>query len=49
VRNALEKLGCEVLDVSCAADIDSAEMLIFPGVGAFTQAVSYEEAWFLEP
>ena len=35
VINAVEKLGQSVEIVSSAADIDTAERLIFPGVGAF--------------
>jgi glutamine amidotransferase/cyclase len=35
VINAVEKLGQSVQIVSSAADIDTAERLIFPGVGAF--------------
>ncbi|MGW8195238.1 MAG: imidazole glycerol phosphate synthase subunit HisF [Desulforhopalus sp.] len=35
VRNAIRKLGHSVEDVRSAADIVSAEKLIFPGVGSF--------------
>ena len=35
VRNAVRKLGFDIVNVSCAADIVNAEKLIFPGVGSF--------------
>ncbi|EIE23742.1 glutamine amidotransferase/cyclase [Coccomyxa subellipsoidea C-169] len=39
VRNAIKKLGYNLKEVTTAADILSAERLIFPGVGAFEQAM----------
>jgi hypothetical protein len=44
VTNALERLGCEVNEVRTAADIEAAEILVFPGVGAFGSAVAALEA-----
>jgi len=39
VRNALTLLGCEIVDVSTAEEVDRATVLIFPGVGSFGHAV----------
>mmetsp|Transcript_24178 Transcript_24178/g.52814 ORF Transcript_24178/g.52814 Transcript_24178/m.52814 type:complete len:561 (-) Transcript_24178:1171-2853(-) len=39
VRNAIKKLGYTIKDVEKPADIMSAERLLFPGVGAFGQAM----------
>lgn len=39
IRNALDKLGVEVVDVAKPEDISKAEMLIFPGVGSFGPAM----------
>ena len=39
-RNAIAKLGFTVVDAKEPADIAQAEKLIFPGVGAFGQAVA---------
>lgn len=33
--NALQLLGCQVRFITCPADFDKAQRLIFPGVGAF--------------
>jgi len=35
LRNALLKVGCEIIDVNSAEDIANAQILIFPGVGSF--------------
>ncbi|MCG6930039.1 MAG: imidazole glycerol phosphate synthase subunit HisF [Desulfofustis sp.] len=35
VRNAIQKLGCEVVDARSPEDIVNSEKLIFPGVGSF--------------
>ncbi len=35
VRNAIRKLGCEIVDVRQPADVVEADKLIFPGVGNF--------------
>jgi len=35
VRNAVQRLGCEIRDVAEPEDILRAEKLIFPGVGSF--------------
>ncbi|MBE0584736.1 MAG: imidazole glycerol phosphate synthase subunit HisH, partial [Desulfofustis sp.] len=35
VRNAVQRLGCEIKNVREPADILSADKLIFPGVGSF--------------
>jgi len=40
VRNAIRKVGFEVVDITCAADIDAAKVLVFPGVGAFGSAMA---------
>ena len=40
VRNAIRKVGFEVVDITCAADIDAARVLVFPGVGAFASAMA---------
>ena len=39
LRNAVHKLGYETKDVHSVADIDDAQVLIFPGVGAFGHAM----------
>uniref|UniRef100_A0A383VTI8 Imidazole glycerol phosphate synthase hisHF n=2 Tax=Tetradesmus obliquus TaxID=3088 RepID=A0A383VTI8_TETOB len=39
VRNAIKKLGYSIKDVSKPSDITAADKLIFPGVGAFGQAM----------
>ncbi len=50
VRNAIRKLGFEVKDAASAADILSAEKLIFPGVGSFGLVMSQlENDGFVEP
>ena len=40
VRNALERVGCEVLVSSNPATLSDADALILPGVGAFGEAMS---------
>ena len=50
VRNAVRKLGFEVEDVRSPADIDTAERLIFPGVGSFGSTMERLAAQgYLEP
>jgi len=44
VRNALTKLGCDIMDVKKPEDIPQAKMLIFPGVGSFAAAVKTLDA-----
>ncbi|PRW58480.1 imidazole glycerol phosphate synthase chloroplastic [Chlorella sorokiniana] len=39
VRNAIRKLGYSIKEVESAADIAAADKLVFPGVGAFGQAM----------
>ncbi|MEW5305663.1 MAG: hypothetical protein WDW36_008189 [Sanguina aurantia] len=39
VRNAIKKLGFTVLEVEKPSDISNAQRLVFPGVGAFGQAM----------
>mmetsp|Transcript_16629 Transcript_16629/g.26571 ORF Transcript_16629/g.26571 Transcript_16629/m.26571 type:complete len:571 (+) Transcript_16629:54-1766(+) len=39
VRNALGKLGCDIVDVRTPEDLSKAKMLVFPGVGAFGSAM----------
>jgi glutamine amidotransferase/cyclase len=38
-RNAIKVLGFEVIDIVNPEDIDAANMIIFPGVGSFGQAI----------
>ncbi len=50
VRNAIKKLGAEVQDVTCAADIIKAEKLVFPGVGSFGHAMErLQRLGYIEP
>ena len=50
VRNAIRRVGFAVRDVTCAADIDAAKALVFPGVGAFASAMRVlEERGYTEP
>jgi hypothetical protein len=50
LRNALARLGAEVVDVRTPDDILAAERLVFPGVGAFGAAMRrLEELGFVEP
>ena len=47
IRNALNALGCEVVDVTTPEEIESAGALLFPGVGSFgsCMAVLNERGW----
>lgn len=50
VRNAIRKLGFEVIDVSTPEDIVRAEKLVFPGVGSFGKAMQrLSELGYTEP
>ncbi len=50
VRNAIQKLGYTVRDVSQPEDILSAEKLVFPGVGSFGSAMGrLREYGYIEP
>jgi len=50
VRNAIKRLGYEVQDVSCPADIVKAEKLVFPGVGSFGSAMHrLADLGYIEP
>jgi glutamine amidotransferase/cyclase len=50
VRNAIRKVGFEVVDISSAEDILAARVLVFPGVGAFGSAMRVlKEKGFIEP
>ncbi len=50
VRNAIKRLGYEVQDVSCPADILKADKLVFPGVGSFGSAIHrLNELGYIEP
>ncbi|MDD5759492.1 MAG: imidazole glycerol phosphate synthase subunit HisF [Desulfobulbaceae bacterium] len=50
VRNAIKRLGYEVRDVSCPADIIKAEKLVFPGVGSFGSAMhKLADLGYIEP
>ena len=39
LRNAIKKLGYEIEDISTAEQIASADVIVFPGVGSFGQAM----------
>lgn len=41
VRNAISHLGYQIIDIESAKDIENAEILIFPGVGHFRQAMTF--------
>lgn len=50
VRNAVQRLGCEIRDVTEPADILQAEKLIFPGVGSFGSVMNtLVEKGYAEP
>ncbi|MDP2815176.1 MAG: imidazole glycerol phosphate synthase subunit HisH, partial [Rectinemataceae bacterium] len=50
VRNAIKRLGYEVQDVSCPADIIKAQKLVFPGVGSFGSAMHrLADLGYIEP
>lgn len=44
VHNALARLGCDVTTSNRAEDVDSADALVLPGVGAFGEAVANLDA-----
>ena len=41
IRNAIRVVGFDIVDVESPADLASARVLVFPGVGAFGSAMSY--------
>ena len=50
IKNAIKKLGYSIKEVESPKDIASAQKLIFPGVGAFGQAMEIlKQREFLEP
>ncbi|HIJ77760.1 MAG: imidazole glycerol phosphate synthase subunit HisF [Desulfobulbaceae bacterium] len=50
VRNAIQKTGFDVKDVTCPDDIRQATKLIFPGVGSFASAIHrLNELGYIEP
>ncbi|PLX48964.1 MAG: imidazole glycerol phosphate synthase HisHF [Desulfobulbaceae bacterium] len=50
VRNAIAKLGFEIHDATCPADIARADKLVFPGVGSFGHAMERLHALgYIEP
>jgi len=50
IKNAIKKLGYSINDVESPKDILSAQKLIFPGVGAFGQAMDIlKKKGYLEP
>jgi glutamine amidotransferase/cyclase len=50
VRNALSKLGYDVIDVETPEQLRAAEVLVFPGVGSFGSCMAFlEEKGFLKP
>ena len=50
VRNALQALGYPVVDIASAEAIAAAEILVFPGVGSFGEAMRVLDArGFTEP
>ena len=48
--NAIRKLGYEIAEVRSAADIRDAQVIVFPGVGSFGQAMAslHAKGW-VEP
>lgn len=40
-RNAIQRVGYEVVDIRTADDIKAAEVLVFPGVGSFGPAADF--------
>ena len=49
-RNAVGSLGWRVRDVTSPADLDTAQVLLFPGVGAFGAAMAVlADRGYLEP
>ena len=50
LRNALDQLGFEVVEVTTPSDIAAAKVLLFPGVGAFGNCMSVlASKGFIEP
>jgi imidazole glycerol-phosphate synthase len=50
VRNAITSLGYSIKDVTCADDIASAEVIVFPGVGSFGSAIdTLQERGYMAP
>lgn len=48
--NAVRSVGWEVKLVTQASDIEEADILVFPGVGAFGSAMKYlQDKEYLEP
>ena len=41
IKNAIRMAGYETKDVECIDDINSASILVFPGVGTFKQAMDF--------
>lgn len=39
LRNAIKAIGYEIKDITKPEEIESAQMIIFPGVGSFGQAI----------
>ena len=50
IRNAINRLGWSIRDVTSPADITAASRLIFPGVGSFAAAMAHlHAAGYVEP
>ena len=41
VRNAIRQVGFSIQDVTCVEDIESAECIVFPGVGRFGECMEF--------
>lgn len=39
ISNAIKAIGYDIKDITTPEEIDSAKMIIFPGVGSFGQAI----------
>ncbi|CAM9196108.1 unnamed protein product, partial [Phaeothamnion confervicola] len=44
VRNAIRLLGYDIIDIEKSEDIDAADVIVFPGVGAFGSAIATLDA-----
>lgn len=50
VRNAILANGYEIEDIECASQIESAKVIVFPGVGSYGTAMQIlEEKGYIEP
>ena len=44
LRNAIREIGYEIVDIASVPDIEKAQVILFPGVGSFGQAMKSLEA-----